>query len=178
VLAHFNTGSPASDACPKARFGNHINSGPEGISLSTVDRTQGAADTAMSLLWSYHTNTKTWVQANIMLAGSWNEFFDLTPYDSISFYIKGFRRGQCAFMVQGKPVQKSDESWINTPITYTTDWKKITVKLNRRAFSKLDLQKTILIGLGHQGRDNDDNIIWIDEITCHRNPIQTKRNKQ
>jgi hypothetical protein len=177
VLAHFNTGTPTSQACPKAGLGS-LGSGSEGISLCAVDTTDGAEDTAMSLRWSYHTKNETWVAGHIMLTGSWNEYYDLASYESISFYIKGFRPGRCSFSLQGIPIQDNDESWVNIPVSYKTNWQKRTINLNQKKLSKIDMKRIIKIGFGCLGRTGGDNVIWIDEITCHRKSARNQKQQR
>ena len=170
VLVNFDSGNdPNATACPKATW-NGFSGGPKkGITTPVVDSTEAALDSARSLRWSYHVEEGVWVQCDIVLTGSFGKFFDLTPYDSVSFYVRGFRPGKCAFMVHGKPVRENDEAWVNIPMDYASEWTKVTMDLGREDLSKLDLRNTRALSLGHLGNaDDNGNVIWIDEITCHR----------
>ena len=40
---------------------------------------------------------------------------------------------------------------------------------------KLDLRKTAQVSLGHLGNGDDGNVIWLDEVVCHR--LQEARKK-
>ncbi len=169
ALVDFDSGKGrGTTTCPKATW-EATGSDSTRISTTTLDATETALNTAMSLRWSYHAENTAWPQANIMLAGSWAEVVDLTPYDSVSFYIKGFRPGECGFSIQGMSLNGKGQEYAFVPIKYTTKWTKVTIELSRRDFAKIDLAKTLLFALGHYGNPKDDgNVIWIDEITAHK----------
>lgn len=167
TLADFDAGSAASALFPKAQLSPYVGNA-EGVSLVTIDSTTGAGGSAMSLRWSYHTKGECWVQAGVLLSGSWQEPVDLMPFDSISFQIKGFRPGRCAFMIHAKPAREGADRWVNLPIEYGTTWSTVTIDLSRDELSALDLHRAAQVGLGALGGGVDGNVVWIDQITCHR----------
>lgn len=170
VLVNFDPGcDPSSIACPNATWEQGEKDSTRHSTI-TVDADKAALDTAGSLCWSFHVNHQAWTGGRIMLTGSWAEFVDLTPYDSVSFYVKGLRPGSFAFSIQGIAAGKEGQEYTMFPVDCTTEWKKVTIDLKSEELSKIDLRKTILFGLGRGGSENNDadNVLWIDEITAHR----------
>nr|MBC8875047.1 SUMF1/EgtB/PvdO family nonheme iron enzyme [Planctomycetota bacterium] len=143
----------------------------DGISTRTILDSPGALGSAQALRWSYQTKKDVWVQANVVLRGSREQFFDLTPYDSVSFYVKGIRPRSAAFMIHAKPIGESDVRWSIFGFDCAKEWKKVTIDLEPEKLSHLDLRKVFEFSLGYMGsRDGDENTLWIDEIACHRKP--------
>ncbi|MCX6910135.1 MAG: hypothetical protein NTY01_19120 [Verrucomicrobia bacterium] len=169
VLCNFDSGDPLSSPLfPKARWKpGHGTDKTNVICSVEIDPTQAALGTPMSMRWRYHIKGNPWIQTDFPLTGSSPEKVDVTIYDSISFYIKGFKRGGCLFMVHSQPVRQGDDGYVNIPVDYTTEWNKVTIDLRAPALSKLDLTKTTQISFGHLGQGDDANVVWIDEMTCH-----------
>jgi hypothetical protein len=164
ILCSFDT--EASPLFPKGRWRVDPANTNAIVSFES-DPLETALGTAMSLRWRYHLKTQTWVQLDFLLTGAWQELVDLTPYDSISFYIKGLKKGSCAFMLHGQPVRPGNERFVNLPVDYTTEWQKVTVSLQTPVVSKLDLKRIGQLSFGHLGPTGDGNVIWVDEMTCH-----------
>ncbi len=170
VLVNFDLGcDPASIVRPKATWGPGDNNSKRHSTVS-VDPREAALDTTGSLCWSYHVKPGGWTGPRIMLTGSWAQFVDLTPYDSVSFYIKGFRPGKCAFSVQGMAASGKGQEYVLLPVEYTTEWKRVTIDLTSEKLSTVDLRRVILFGGGTGGSETNDvdNVVWIDEISAHR----------
>ncbi len=144
----------------------------DGISNRTIHDSPGALGSAEALRWSYQTKKGVWVQANIVLQGSREQFFDLTPYDSVSFYVKGTRPGSAGFMVHAKTISESDVRWSIFGFDYTNKWKKVTIDLEPEKLPNLDVHNVFEFGFGYMGsQDGDENVVWIDEIACHRKRV-------
>ena len=69
-------------------------------------------------------------------------------------------------MVHANPVRKGEENFVNIPVDYTTDWKKVTIDLRSAALAKLDLTTAAQISFGCLGTGDNANVVWIDELTC------------
>jgi hypothetical protein len=169
VLCNFDSGDPlGSPLFPKARWRAGSGTDAANVICSVeVDPVEAVLGTAMSMRWRYHIKGTPWIQADFALNGSGQETADLTIYDSISFYIKGLKPGSAHFMVHAQPIQQGDRRFVNLPVDYTTEWKKVTIDLGDTRLSKLDLAKTSQLSFGHLGTGDDANVVWIDEMTCH-----------
>jgi hypothetical protein len=167
LLVNFD--DPTTTLCPNMSLDTTNIEASKGASEVAIDSSDGALGSPMSLRWTYHTNEKTWVQADVVLQGSRRKFFDLTPYDSVSFFVKGDRPGSVGFMVHAKAVREGDETWVILGFDYTTEWKKVTIDLEPEKLSKLDLRRVYGFSFGYLGDTSPNvNVLWIDEITCRR----------
>jgi hypothetical protein len=168
--------SSGPSLCPHANWKTY-DSKQGAIWISEVDPNEGANGSKGSFRWSYHTEAGVWVQAGILLTGSWQERVDLTPYTSITFWLKGFRPGKCAFVINAAPRQKDGRDYVLIPLDYTTEWSKVTIDLGRDEMLELDLGGTVQLALGYQGQDHDrGNVIWLDEVICHKRSEADKKN--
>jgi hypothetical protein len=166
LLVNFD--DPTVTLCSNMTLETYV-ANSNGKSKCVVDTSDGALGSAMSLRWSYRVTGDAWVEASVLLQGSTNRCFDLSPYDSVSFYVKGDRPGSAEFMVHGKAVRQSDQPWVILGFDYTTEWKKVTIDLEPERLSKLDLRRVYKISFAYSGRTGpDENVLWIDEITCRR----------
>jgi hypothetical protein len=123
---------------------------------------------ARSGRWSYNAKEQGWVEGALVLQGSRDKVFDLTPYDSVSFYVKGFRPGTAGFMVHARRLDDGKVSYSIIRFDYTTEFKRVTIDLQQDKLSRLDLRKVHQFNVGHLAGGTDDNVLCIDEIACHR----------
>jgi hypothetical protein len=143
----------------------------KGISKVAIDPSDGALGSAKCLRWTYHTYEEMWVGFGLLLQGTWRQPFDLSPYDSVSFYAKGNRPGSSGFSVHAETVRDGDEPWVMHGFDYTTEWKKVTIELEPEKLATLNLRKVYQFGFGDFGHESPDvNVLWIDEITCRQKP--------
>ena len=168
VLCNFDSGDPlGSPLFPKGRWRSGFGTDAANIVSSVeVDPLEAALGTAMFMRWRYHIKGTPWIQVDFPLMGSTQETVDLTVYDAISFYVKGLKPGAAHFMVHGQPVRQGDDRYVNIPVDYTSEWKKVTVDLGDARLAKLDLTKASQLSFGHLGSGDDANVVWIDEMAC------------
>jgi hypothetical protein len=169
MMCDFDSGDPLSSSLfPNGRWRRGFGAENTNVVCSVeADPAQAALGTAMSMRWAYHIKGRTWVQTDFLLTGSWKERADFTAFDSVSFQIKGFKPGSCKFMVHAQPVKPGDNQYVNLPVSYATEWNRVTIDLRDPALSTLDLTKTAQISFGHLGRGDDANVVWIDQIELH-----------
>ncbi len=137
-------------------------------SMCEVERNNGAARTQSCLKWTYHTKG-TWVNAGLLLSGSWNQSVDLSQYDSVSFYIKGRGERGCNFKIQTAPWKGKVLTGAAVPIKVTSEWQKVVIDLKTEPkFKGLNLTKTYTIEFVDWAPEYASNVVWIDEIMLHR----------
>jgi hypothetical protein len=152
---------------PKSRW-KAGKGGEEAFSACELDTTNGAAGTAFSLKWSYHTKD-TWVNVGLLLSGSWDKSVDLSQYDSISFYIKGSTERGCNFKIQSAPWKEKVLTGAEIPLKLTSEWQKVVIDLKTRPELKdINLTKTYTIELVDWDKEDASNVVWIDEIMLHK----------
>ena len=146
-----------------------LNSFGKGITEPEFDASEGAQGTAGSLRWSYYVEPGDWVQGGAVLTGGFDKTFDLSKYDQISFYIKGFRPGKCGLIINGAADTMHPKPWTILPLQYTSEWQKVTFNLADHDFSTLDVRKVQSMSLSHLGSEEaKGDVVWMDELTGHR----------
>ena len=166
LFTNFEPGTdPSGVLFPDAK----LSSTGKGVTEPKFDTSEGAQGTGGSLRWSYYVEPGDWVQGGVLLTGSFGKTFDLSRYDAIRFYVKGFRPGKCGLIINGASDPMHPEPWTILPVQYTSEWQKVTINLADHDFSAIDVRKVHSMSLSHLGgEESKGDVVWIDEITAHR----------
>ena len=165
----FTNYEPGTDADGVLFSNAELNSFGKGITEPKFDATEGAGGTAGSLRWSYYVEPGDWVQGGVVLTGEFDKTFDLSKYDQISFYVKGFRPGKCGLTINGAPDLMHPKPWVFLPVEYSNEWHKVTINLADHDFSAMDVRKVQSVSLSCLGGENTKgDVVWIDELMGHR----------
>ena len=167
ALSTFDRGNLlGSPLFPKASWGAAAGE-PGRSSVVEIDPWAGAAGTACSLKWTYHTKG-TWAAASFVPSGDTNTPVDLSRLATTSFYIKGLVAGQCLVNIHAKAPGEDRRTMVNIPIQVTTEWRKVTLTPQTHPqLNEIDGRAVYILGLSAFSQEEDSNVIWLDEVMMH-----------
>jgi hypothetical protein len=167
VLSDFDSGDALGSLLYSAGQWRGAKRDPGSSSMCEIDSTTGALGSRRSMRWSYETQ-RGWADARIRPAGPGQGSVDFSAYDSVAFYVKGQKPGRCGLLVRGGPRSGNDHTFVDSRFEFTTEWRQVVIDLTTSEWSKLDMKDVFLLSFFVWPRGSGSNVIWIDEITCHK----------
>lgn len=167
VLSDFDSGDTLGSSLYPAGHWRGTKRDQGSTSTCEIDGTTGALGSRKSMKWSYDTQGG-WADARIRPSGPGQGSVDFSMYDSVAFYVKGQKPGRCGFLVRGGPRSGSDHTFVDSRFEFTTEWRQVVIDLTTSEWTKLDMKDIFLLSFFVWPRGSGSNVIWIDEITCHK----------
>lgn len=167
VLSDFDSDNTLGSSLYPAGHWRGVKRDQESTSTCETDSTTGALGSRRSMKWSYETQGG-WADARIRPSGPGQGSVDFSVYDSVAFYVKGQKPGRCEFLVRGGPRSGNDHTFVGIRFEFTTEWRPVVIDLTSSEWSKLDMKDIFLLSFFVWPQGSGSNVIWVDEITCHK----------